>query len=337
MKNATYSRFTSLLCSVSLLTLFSPLFALAEEPRSQDLNSGGFTENQIPERNQPAQGVIPKESKNNDTTQQVAKPSPEPLVQKKEIESTPTKTKKNFWNDPYFPALGGSSLISLLAIVLSGVALFGVEKRRNSAIKQKRDFDKNVNTVSNLEGRIGILEAQLMKQSMESKEKINEIRAIATATRQRPISLNTPEPKGESVASFAPKPPASPSQPSGSNKPVLIAALNNGDRQQLREAVLSELNITSESENAIITGRSTNTELEVVSGGGSYLLVMLQGQPLLFPTEKTLKGFTAAQRSKGLFDYEQQTIAQPQLLEPALLEGSGDSWTVKQIGKIAIP
>ena len=81
----------------------------------------------------------------------------------------------------------------------------------------------------------------------------------------------------------------------------------------------------------------TNTELEVVSGGGSYLLVMLLGQPLLFPTEKTLKGYTAAQRSKGLFDYEQQTIGQPQLLEPALLEGSGDSWTVKQIGKIALP
>ena len=66
MKNATYPRFTSLLCSVSLLTLFSPLFALAEEPRSQDLNSGGLTENQIPEGIQPDQGVIPKESKNND-------------------------------------------------------------------------------------------------------------------------------------------------------------------------------------------------------------------------------------------------------------------------------
>ena len=72
-------------------------------------------------------------------------------------------------------------------------------------------------------------------------------------------------------------------------------------------------------------------------GGGSYLLVMLLGQPLLFPTEKTLKGFTAAQRSKGLFDYEQQTIANPQLLEPALLEGAGSSWIVKQLGTIAIP
>ena len=47
MKNATYSPFVSLLFSVSLLTSFSPSFVLAEEPKSQDLNSGELTENQI--------------------------------------------------------------------------------------------------------------------------------------------------------------------------------------------------------------------------------------------------------------------------------------------------
>jgi len=333
MKNATYSPFASLLFSVSLLTSFSPSFALAEEPKSQDLNSGELTENHILEGRKPAQGVISRESKNNDITQQIAKPLSEPF----ELNEKKESTKNNFRNYPYFLVLAGSSIISLLALFLSGIALLGVEKRRSSAIKQKRDLDKNIGKVDGLAMNIGILEADLTKHIMESKTEFNELRVKVTATTHSPFSLNTPEPNRDSYANFALKPPATPSQPSGLNKPFLIAALNNGDRQQLREAALSELNITSESENAIITGRSTNTELEVVSGGGSYLLVMLLGQPLLFPTEKTLKGFTTAQRSKGLFDYEQQTIAQPQLLEPALLEASGDSWTVKQIGKIALP
>ena len=64
---------------------------------------------------------------------------------------------------------------------------------------------------------------------------------------------------------------------------------------------------------------------------------MLQGQAWLFPTERTLKGFAAAQPSKGLFHYEQQTIAKPQLLEPAALEGSGERWSVKSIGLIGTP
>ena len=121
------------------------------------------------------------------------------------------------------------------------------------------------------------------------------------------------------------------------SKPGLIRALNSDDRQQLREAATSELNITSDSENSIATGRSANTELEVVAGGGSYLLIMLHGQAWLFPTQKTLKGFAAVQPSKGIFDYEQQTIANPQLLEPALLEELGNKWSVMKIGKIGIP
>jgi hypothetical protein len=131
-------------------------------------------------------------------------------------------------------------------------------------------------------------------------------------------------------------PSSPPPTPMGPSKESLIAALNGGDQQQLRDASSSELNITSESKESIAIGRSINTELREVSGGGSYLLVILQGQAWLFPTERSLAGFTASQRSKGIFDYEKQTISTPKLLEPALLERSGTNWMIKEIGKIAI-
>ena len=99
----------------------------------------------------------------------------------------------------------------------------------------------------------------------------------------------------------------------------------------------TELNITNESENAIATGRATATELEEVPGGGSYWLISLNQQHWLFPTDRTLKGFAAAQPSKGLFSYEQQTISKAQLIEPALLEQTGSRWSVKTLGRIGTP
>lgn len=231
----------------------------------------------------------------------------------------------------------GSGLIGFIALVTAVAALLRVQKQRdkvytlqNEINKLKKKNPKNNENENDIDGglRPAIRDQDNLKEELSRAQKRLDISTSG---------FSPPSPIREVASITPPIEPAKPIKSQSLSKSGLIAALNNGDRQQLREAVSSELNITSESENAIITGRSTNTELEVVSGGGSYLLVMLLRQPLLFPTEKTLKGFTAAQRSKGLFDYEQQTIGQPQLLEPALLEGSGDSWTVKQIGRIAIP
>lgn len=121
------------------------------------------------------------------------------------------------------------------------------------------------------------------------------------------------------------------------NKTILISALNTGDRQSLRAAANSEMNITDESENALAMGKAIATELEEVAGGGSYWHIVAQDQDWLFPTERTLSGFAVAQPSKGLFHYEQQIIAQPKLIEPALLEKSGSRWSIKSMGRIAIP
>ena len=79
-------------------------------------------------------------------------------------------------------------------------------------------------------------------------------------------------------------------------------------------------------------GMSEATELEEVSAGGSYLLVSLEGRTLLFPTDRTLRGFSTTQPNKGLYNYEQQSVAKAEIIEPALLEKSGGVWRVIQKG-----
>ena len=117
----------------------------------------------------------------------------------------------------------------------------------------------------------------------------------------------------------------------------LIQAINTGDRQVLREATTVELNITSASENTIAMGMSEATELEEVSAGGSYLLASLEGRTLLFPTDRTLRGFSTTQPSKGLYSYEQQSVAKAEIIEPAVLEKNGAVWRVSRKGRVAIP
>ena len=233
-----------------------------------------------------------------------------------------------------FPLLlaGGSGLIGVIALVLSITAVLRVEKQR-AGIEQLNRRTQSLLT------RLGGVEVQLEQERILNQNRAAQ--AERTATLSRPSATPTPAtptqltPKNIKEDSH-PTPPAVPA-PIALSKSALINALNSGDRQQLRDAATAELNITSDSESALAMGRSITTELEVVAGGGSYWLVMLQGEAWLFPTERTLNGFAAAQPSKGLFRYEQQTIAKPQLLEPAALEGSGNLWSVKSMGCIGTP
>ena len=223
---------------------------------------------------------------------------------------------------------GGSGLIGLIALALSITAMIRTEKQRAAVEELNR---RNQTLVS----RIGGIEVQIDQERIENKARIAQ--AERSATQIRPTATLIPQ----AIRPAEPTPPPQaipePLAPAAISKDGLINALNSGDRLQLREASTSELNITSDSENAIATGRSITTELEVVPGGGSYWLVMLQGKAWLFPTERTLNGFAVAQPAKGLFNYQQQTIAKPQLIEPAALEGSGDRWSVKSMGLIGTP
>ena len=117
----------------------------------------------------------------------------------------------------------------------------------------------------------------------------------------------------------------------------LTAAVNRNDRPAIRNAIRTQLNITSNSESAYAIGKLVQTELEAVNGGGSYLLMELENKLLLYPTDQTLRGFGQAQPTKGVFTYVNQPIGAPQVLTPALLELIGKNWRVKQLGTIAVP
>ena len=225
---------------------------------------------------------------------------------------------------------GGSGVIGLIALALSITALIRNEKQR-AAVNELSRRNQTLST------RIGGVEVQIDLERIENKERIAQAERTSSQIRTTPTATLIPQ----AIRPAQPTPPTQatpePLAPAAVSKAGLISALNSGDRLQLREASTSELNITSDSENAIATGRSITTELEVVPGGGSYWFVMLHGQAWLFPTERTLNGFAAAQPAKGLFEYQQQTIAKPQLIEPAALEGSGDRWSVKSMGLIGTP
>lgn len=232
-----------------------------------------------------------------------------------------------------FAFLTGSSLVLALLGLAAGITAHLHLRRSHQSLRRQTD---------NLRTRLNTLEMQVDQDRV-----VNRTRPTPSATAQlfagpppaanpRPTSMAAPP----SATQPAPTPGAPPAQnpaPAPVSKAGLIAALNNGDRQQLRDAAKAELNITSESENAIATGRATATELEEVPGGGSYWLISLNQQHWLFPTDRTLKGFAAAQPSKGLFAYEQQTISKAQLIEPALLEHTGSTWSVKTLGRIGTP
>ena len=227
-------------------------------------------------------------------------------------------------------------LLALLAVIFSSwrntnstkKSMRGIEKRLISLKSHIKEIDEpgkdNINA--------HLINAKL--EGLDSKVKIieNKLKQISEPiSRDAMTSISMPNP---------PTPlPQTPQvfKPQGPSKEQLVQALNSGERQKLKDESISQLNITSKSENDILIGRSTVTELEVVSAGGSYQLLIISGQSLLFPTEQTLKGFTAAQKSKGIFDYEEQSISTPELAEPALVEKSGSDWHVKQLGKIYIP
>lgn len=226
---------------------------------------------------------------------------------------------------PLFLA-GGSGLLGLMLAI---VALSRLKKQREAIIELNKRSQ-------NLLTRIGSVEVQ-----MEQERVINRRRAMAEVVPKSPPVQPQPQHQPQPPQPIAWPSPLPVPQPAPGPEPVskalLINALNAANRQPLREAATAELNITSESENALAMGRAIATELEEVPGGGSYWLVSLQGQHMLFPTDRTLKGFAAAQPAKGLFHYEQQTIAQPQLIEPALLENCGTGWSVLTMGRIATP
>jgi hypothetical protein len=99
-----------------------------------------------------------------------------------------------------------------------------------------------------------------------------------------------------------------------------------------------ELNITSESEDSLLRGNSSqSTKLEAVLGGGSYMVVTGEGRYWLFPTAQTLDSFRLNQPQKGLFSYEREVLSKPVVKRPAEVHEEGDYWIVSAHGVISVP
>lgn len=222
-------------------------------------------------------------------------------------------------------------LLGIATLLVARKALLSVEQHGQTTDKlpaELRDLQKSLKSI---EKKIDQEKGNNHSRSISN----STTQSFSTTTAQIPAPAPTQRPAAIPFA--LPPQPLPPPPPPPVSKAGLIAALNSGDRQQLQDAAKAKLNINSASENAIATGRSMATELEEAPGGGSYWLVVLEAEHWLFPTDRTLKGFADAQPAKGLFSYEKQIIAKPQLIEPALLEPSGEVWIVKTMGKIGTP
>ena len=222
-------------------------------------------------------------------------------------------------------------LASVVSIVLS-LLLFGSLDKDFRRIKESlHNFERQIRLkFGGLETEQERLTAQL-KADVQSVQKKQDFFEASSVLKSQSLPFQSP-PSSSPVVNDVPENP-----PPSVTVASLIRAINTGDRQVLREATTSELNITSSSENSIVMGMSEATELEEVSAGGSYLLVSLEGRTLLFPTDRTLRGFSTTQPNKGLYNYEQQSVAKAEIIEPALLEKSGAVWRVIQKGIVAIP
>lgn len=228
-----------------------------------------------------------------------------------------------------------SSLIGLISLLIAIAALSRVKKQKNEVEKLIAKSRKLENNLNNIKYDI---ECTIMPNQKDNRSRIDKLEKHSNQqinASQEVMSSPSTDRYDKPATQITPSYVAP--EPIGPNKSMLVTALNSGDRQQLKDATISQLNITSKSENDRLIGRSTMTELEIVSGGGSYQLIIINEQSWLFPTEQTLRGFDATQSTKGIFDYEERIISRPELVEPALVEQSGSKWIVKQLGKIYIP
>ena len=225
-------------------------------------------------------------------------------------------------------------LVSVVSILVSWFLFRSLDQDFKRIRTSLHNFEQQIRLkFGGMETEQERLTAQL-KADMQSVQKKQDV-FEATSSLKNQETFQAPASSSSFTTSVAADLPAS--RPASRSISDLIRAVNCGDRQVLREATTAELNITNDSENAIAMGMSQATVLEEVAGGGSYLLVSLQGRNLLFPTDRTLRSFSTTQPNKGLYSYEQQSVAKAEMIEPAVLEKTGSMWRVSQIGKVACP
>lgn len=167
-----------------------------------------------------------------------------------------------------------------------------------------------------------------------SPRSLNDTGIIRTeATLSFDLAARVEDPK-----QIAPQEPAI-NKSEASKASMFSSAIETGDFSKIRDIAESELNITRESDDAL-TRRlpSHKTQLEDVSGGGSYYRISERNQTLLYPTSQSLKLFAKNQRVLGTFNYEPQAVSRPMIKKPAIIIRLIDgNWEVHEMGVIVIP
>jgi hypothetical protein len=115
-------------------------------------------------------------------------------------------------------------------------------------------------------------------------------------------------------------------------------AFNRNDRSALQSKAPEEMNVTTETEIALANPTANvTTRLEIVKGGGSYLLIHQGEKHWLIPTFSTLRGFLTSQPSKGIFSFEREINTNLELRLAAEVKEAGSVWEVVSMGVVAVP
>lgn len=231
-------------------------------------------------------------------------------------------------------------ILALLALPLSGLALAlsllqaRGHRRAHQAIWQRlKELRQDLQSRAGLQPNptpltpVGVPE--LRPTSAEHQASSPAVRPLPGA--DEPTTPPDPLETAVSESTAAPQPP----QPLSIND--WITALNSGQRDSLRSQAATQLNITSESEDAIQMGRSDATCLEEVAAGGSYLGISCGENHWLLPTERTLGTFRSFQPTKGLFTYQTMLSGHPQVDQACRIEPYGSGWRVVSPGVIRVP
>ena len=195
----------------------------------------------------------------------------------------------------------------------------------------KNDFKALQNNLENLGNQLQIqriLASNTATQSVTSSNFIAK-QLLSQPIQPTPSPTLKPEPTPEPQVSYVEDLIA-----------IYSAAVLSNDRSQIRSIAIAELNVTQASEDALIRSTSNiDTQLEIVAGGGSYLLISHGNKYWVCPTVQTLTSFTSYKPQKGIFNYEEvSTVSTAELKLAAEVEPINEGvWKVASKGIVWVP
>ncbi len=117
---------------------------------------------------------------------------------------------------------------------------------------------------------------------------------------------------------------------------ALISAINGEGGGPIEGVTCMELDIATPDGAPDLVSADV-PRLRLVAGGGRFLMVVLDGDPWLFPTVDTLANFRTEPLEEGIFHYLPDSCLTPRLIRPAMLRDLGGLWEVRDPGQILLP